>query len=304
MENNNNTWFYIQSTKTGHVVSACRQIQNGEVEAARSQVHVYAPLQTDDELWTWSGQYIRNKATSLVLDIRKGRLRLIEDTEICLYQEKPLEAASNQLWGVRDAAANSSSTLSHGKLIYSISNADWTLMQDGDRLLLYPQEPLLSYDTWDLVAEGCLLPSLSSSSPTTTTSEWNGPTTPGNISSLDYDYPQGGLTPAKRGSQGSVNLYSMDSFKDYHDRLYREKDTHLSDKAISMAIAYHSWIATTLDPIKEDDESSRIQLQNQAEQEALDLLLSDQYQDHHKETVIHLTSRYVTLLIDQKVSTS
>lgn len=163
-----------------------------------------------------------------------GRLRLIEDTEICLYHEKSLEEASNQLWGVREpsttALVSPTSTLSHGKLIYSISNADWTLMQDGDRLLLYPEEPHLPFDTWDLVDEDCLLPSLSSSSPTTT-SEWNGPTTPGISSSLtgsfEGEYPQGGLTPAKRGSQGSVNMYSMENFKDYHDRLYKEKDTHL-----------------------------------------------------------------------------
>lgn len=68
-----NTWFYIQSVKTSHVVSASRHIQSGEMEATRSQVHVYPPLQTDDELWTWAGQFIRNKATGLVLDIRKGK---------------------------------------------------------------------------------------------------------------------------------------------------------------------------------------------------------------------------------------
>lgn len=43
-----------------------------------------------------------------------------------------------------------------------------------------------------------------------------------------------------------------------------------------MAIAYHSWIATasSLDPIKEDDESVLIQLQNQAEQEVIQEVLT------------------------------
>ncbi|KAI8085082.1 uncharacterized protein BX664DRAFT_338487 [Halteromyces radiatus] len=305
----NNTWFYIQSNKTGHVISASRQIRSEHLDPKRSQVYVYPPLQTDDELWTYERQYIRNKATGLVLDIRKGRLRLIEDTEICLYDEKPLEEASNQLWGIRDT--------SQGKLIYSISNTDWSLTQDENKLLLYPHEPLQStiqqHDTWEWIAEHSFIPSLSTSTTTaaaTATAEWSGPTTPGLCSSVgssveSSDFSQGGLSPAKRGSQGSVNLYSMETFKDYHDRLYQEKDTHLSDKALSMAAAYHSWISVRpMDSIKELDEPGRIQLQNKAEQEAQNLLLSNQHQDHHKETVLHLTLRFINLLMDQKVSTS
>ncbi|KAI8331240.1 hypothetical protein BC941DRAFT_439405 [Chlamydoabsidia padenii] len=207
----NNTWFYIQSTETKHVISASRRIHSEGLDSTRSQVHVYAPLRTDEELWTWEGQFIRNKATGLVLDIRKGRLRLIEDTEICLYRQKPLEEASNQLWGIRDTP--------QGKLIYSISNTEWTLMQDGDKLLLYPQEP--HHDTWDCIGEHDLL--ASTTMPCATTP----PDLCSAASSFETEYTQGGLSPAKRGSQGSVSLYSMDSFKDYHDRLYLEQDTHL-----------------------------------------------------------------------------
>jgi hypothetical protein len=143
-----------------------------------------------------------------------GRLRLIEDTEICLYPQKPLDEASNQLWGMRDTQ--------QGQQIYSVSNADWTLMQDGDKLLLYPQEPLFHHDTWDCIGEQQFLVALA------TTTVASDPADAG-TSSIDTDYntPQGGLSPAKRGSQGSVNLYSMDSFKNYHDRLYVEKDAHL-----------------------------------------------------------------------------
>ncbi|CAO3582694.1 unnamed protein product [Absidia cylindrospora] len=303
MNTENNTWFYIQSTKTGH---------SEELAPLQSQVHVYAPHQTSDELWTWDGQFIRNKATDLVLDIRKGRLRLIEDTEICLYHKKPLDKASNQLWGIRDAPPSTTTPTTppllspQGKLIYSISNADWVLTQDEGKLLLYPQEPHMSYDTWDWIAEDSFIPSLSSSLPTTADYD---PATPGLSSSVtsscEFDYHQGGLSPArKRGSQGSVSYLSMDGFKDYHDRLYKENDTHLSDKAFSMAVAYDSWLlASTMDHNKEKDESGRIQLLNQAEQKALDLL-SKHHQDHHKETILHLTGRYVNLLLDHKVPTS
>ncbi|ORZ15759.1 hypothetical protein BCR42DRAFT_415852 [Absidia repens] len=312
MNTENNAWFYIQSTKTGKVIAVDRHIKSEGLVPLRSQVRVYTPHQTSDELWTWDGQFIRNKATDLVLDIRKGRLRLIEDTEICLYDKKPLDKASNQLWGVRDAPATTTTPAAspllspQGKLIYSISNTDWILTQDEGKLLLHPQEPLMPYDTWDWIAEDSFIPSLSSSPPTTADCD---PATPGLSSSVasscEFDYHQGGLSPArKRGSQGSVSYYSMDGFKDCYERLYKENDTHLSDKAISMAVAYDSWLsASTADYIKEKDELGRIQLLNQAEQKALDLL-SKHHQDHHKETILHLTGRYINILLDHKVHSS
>ncbi|CAO3592402.1 unnamed protein product [Absidia cylindrospora] len=144
-------------------------------------------------------------------------------------------------------------------------------MQDGDKLLLYPQESMEPADTWHWIAETSFPATATSATAAATTTEWNGPVTPGlsSSSSFDTDYPQG-LSPAKRGSQGSVSLYSMDSFKDYHDRLYLEKDQHLSDKALSMAIAYHSWISTATTLMKDNGaEGGRVQLQNQAEQEVI-----------------------------------
>lgn len=73
----NSTWFYIQSTRTKHVISACRRIPLEGLVPSRTQVHVYPSLQKDEELWSWDGHFIRNKATSLVLDIRKGKVKKV-----------------------------------------------------------------------------------------------------------------------------------------------------------------------------------------------------------------------------------
>ncbi|KAI9300305.1 hypothetical protein BJ944DRAFT_273237 [Cunninghamella echinulata] len=295
-------WFYIQSSKTGHVISADRHIQSEGNEALRSQVYVYSAQQTDEELWRWDGQYIRNKATDLVLDIRKGRLRLIEDTEICLYHEKPLEQAQNQLWGMKDVSGIGKS----GKLIYSISNEDWVLVHnDSNKLLLYPSEPSALQqdmnDSWDFINEEDFMLSTSNHQH----NSWSMPNTPTLSSSADtydYEYPPQALTPAKRGSQGSVSLHSMDNFKDFHDRLYNEDDSQLSDKGMSMAVAYHTW-TNRLVTIKEveDDESRRFQLQKDAENEALNILLNHSKDGHHKETILHLTNRYINQLYDEKI---
>ncbi|CAO3621200.1 unnamed protein product [Cunninghamella blakesleeana] len=265
-------------------------------EALTSQVYVYSAQQTDNELWKWEGQYLRNKATDLVLDIRKGRLRLIEDTEVCLYNEKPLEEAHNQLWGIKDAVEKP------GKVIYSISNEDWVLVHnESNKLLLYPSEPLLEMnDHWDLIDEKDFVLSHSSHP---IENNWSLPNTPSLSSSADTydgDYPQA-LTPAKRGSQGSVSLHSMDNFKDFHDRLYNEDDAHLSDKGMSMAVAYHTWTNRLVTIKEDDDESRRIQLQKDAENEALNILMTYSKEVHHKETILHLTNRYINQLYDEKI---
>ena len=63
-----NDWMYIRSVSTGNVITA----QNDLTDPRRSQVMVAAPQCIDQELWRWDGQFLRNKATNLVLDIRKG----------------------------------------------------------------------------------------------------------------------------------------------------------------------------------------------------------------------------------------
>lgn len=62
-------WFYIKSATLGQVVYVD---SNTNDTTLRSQVYVRSPEKTDDELWCWEGHYLVNKATRLVLDIRKG----------------------------------------------------------------------------------------------------------------------------------------------------------------------------------------------------------------------------------------
>ncbi|ORX54389.1 hypothetical protein DM01DRAFT_1335535 [Hesseltinella vesiculosa] len=279
------SWFYIQNTITGQVISASKLIDENGLDPQRSQVHIYPCRQVDAELWAWDGPFIRNKATDLVLDVRKGRLRLIEDTEICLYPAKNLDQAQNQQW----------TTVGH--CIHAVAFKDWVLMQVDDKLVLYPHEPSLfdpdHANTWQWVPE-------QEWSSATYTTPVTMPALSSSADTLDSDFPKG-LTPAKRGSQGSVHtVHSLDHFKDFHDRLFIEHDAHLSDKAMSMAIAYHTWSNTTLQPIQENESEGRDQLLEHAQQQVKSMLTQDQH--HHKEdTVLHLTTKYIHQLCDNKI---
>lgn len=62
-------WFFIRSLSTGGVVTASTSSQD---PLLRSQVYVRQPQQVDNELWCWDDRHLVNKATQLVLDIRKG----------------------------------------------------------------------------------------------------------------------------------------------------------------------------------------------------------------------------------------
>lgn len=103
-------------------------------------------------------------------------------------------------------------------------------MQDGDKLLLYPQEPLFHHDTWDCIGEQQFVKALA------TTKVTPDPVGAGAGSfDAEYNTPQGGLSPAKRGSQGFVNLYSME----YQDRFYVEKDSPSQVKQpVSLFLSY------------------------------------------------------------------
>lgn len=63
-------WFRIRSELNGYVVAIDRSLP--EQDLLRSQVYLYPAQRDDFELWHWDGQYLKNKATDLVLDIRKG----------------------------------------------------------------------------------------------------------------------------------------------------------------------------------------------------------------------------------------
>lgn len=70
-----------------------------------------------------------------------GKLRLIEDTDICVYSKKPADEASNQLWDFQNVTDDGEVVR-----IFSYSNNDWVLDIQfngrGDRkLVLAPRQP-------------------------------------------------------------------------------------------------------------------------------------------------------------------
>lgn len=237
-----NGWFYIRSTSTGNVVAAT----NTEQDLLRSQVIVTPPTLSDHELWCWKGQFLCNKANDLVLDIRKGRLRLIEDTEICLYTPKPLEDAHNQLWSVREDAVDAYGRPLPGSYIYSLCSNEWVLdVQPTDqgvqKLVLFPLQPIDNDNQrWIFVNEGQLDLNVSIKDSLTMAKNNNNSyfsmsesliTPPGSVSSSpDYptsandEYPQG-LTPAKRGSHSAI--FSMEVFKDSYNRVYALQEANV-----------------------------------------------------------------------------
>lgn len=244
-------WFYIRSTSTGNVVAASA---NTEQDLLRSQVIVTPPTLSDHELWCWKGQFLCNKANDLVLDIRKGRLRLIEDTEICLYSPKPLEDAHNQLWSVREDAVDAYGRPLPGSYIYSLCSNEWVLdVQPTDqgvqKLVLFPLQPIDNDNQrWIFVKEGQLdlnvsirdslsMVAKSSSNASYFSMSESLITPPGSVSSSpDYpttaneEYPQG-LTPAKRGSHSAI--FSMEAFKDYYNRVYASQEANVRYTYIS-----------------------------------------------------------------------
>ncbi|KAF7727419.1 hypothetical protein EC973_007583 [Apophysomyces ossiformis] len=166
---NNGDWTYIRSIATGNVISA----RGDGADALRSQVYVRPPKETDEELWRWEGKYLKNKATGLVLDIRKGRLRLIEDTEICLYSMKPEEEARNQLWGMREDSVDALGRRLPGCVIYSVFHDDWVLdiqvnsVESEAKLILFPYQVIDNeYQRWSFVSD---LHATTSTLPMTTT---------------------------------------------------------------------------------------------------------------------------------------
>lgn len=155
----------------------------------------------------------------------------MQETEICLYDAKPIEDAHNQLWGVRNEVDSFGRSLP-GFVIYSKSNDDWVLDiqdQEGSRkkLILFPFKSIDNeYQLWSFI------PASEKDSPAfaaagtnnTTTSTAMLPDSPATTisssvslspvvvpeNSTDYFSPKG-LSPAKRGSQTSTTAPSLDS---------------------------------------------------------------------------------------------
>lgn len=316
-----NDYFYIRSTSTGNVISAPTNTN----DLLRSQVMVTPPTLSDYELWCWKGQFLSNKSNNLVLDIRKGRLRLIEDTEICLYNPKPLDEAHNQLWSVREDAVDAYGRPLPGSYIYSLCTNEWVLdvqptENSNQKLVLFPLQPIDNENQrWIFVPEGELdvtIPlkeTLSMSQTGSYFSPMNDTiiTPPGSVSSspattIDNEYPQG-LTPAKRGSHSAI--FSMETFKDYHHRVYVSQEPNVSDKGIAMASAYHIFQNWKLDQISNDIMSDfplspsgeiRARLQSLSQNETSKILSNDSlYSNNSKENASTLAGRLIAQLYDQ-----
>ncbi|CAO3669260.1 unnamed protein product [Umbelopsis ramanniana] len=239
-------WFMIKSVINGSIIS-CDRSQSGDF--LRSQVYVYpTPQYVDAEYWRWNGSFIENKKTGLVLDIRKGRLRLIEDTEICLYHAKPQENAINQQWAVRTAMDEYNKEPS-GYFIYSLSNEEWVIDLDihavgseaGAKLVLYPAKTFDSVNQqWEFIDADTDATSHDSCS---RRSSMKGRDLVDNI-----------VDESRRCSQSSTGSHSsdmsMEALKECHQRAYLENDPHLSNRTIAMAAAHFALTQWKLDIAK------------------------------------------------------
>lgn len=236
-------WFLIQSVLDGSVISCDRSLSN---EYLRSQVYVYpTPRYVDEEYWTWKENTLQNKKTGLVLDIRKGelkkprreweyvmlirwypgRLRLIEDTEVCLYHAKPREDASNQQWAIR-AAKDDFGREKAGYFIYSLSNEEWVIdlnihaagSEEGAKLLVYPTKSFDSENQqWEFVPEDSFSPSPAAAE---TDSQRN------NVVNKD-DYTEECSRCSQSSTNGHTTEITMETLKECHQRAYLENDPHL-----------------------------------------------------------------------------
>ncbi|KAJ8662215.1 hypothetical protein O0I10_001908 [Lichtheimia ornata] len=264
-------WFYIKSATIGQVVSV--DSNANENDTLRSQVYVRRPEKTDNELWCWEGRYLVNKSSRLVLDIRKGKLRLIEDTDICVYSKKPADEASNQLWDFQNVTDDGEVVR-----IFSYSNNDWVLDIQfngrGDRkLVLAPRQP---FD--DESQRWVFVP---------TAIDGN------DDAALSGDMPSFEVAPIR-----------VDAYKASHQLVFLEGNPHLSDKRIAMAAAYHVWKAwrqeNALQKYHDDDNrdkssSKAVQthLQEMAKVEASRIFDESDQLNNHKETAISLAERLV-----------
>ncbi|KAG0187080.1 hypothetical protein DFQ28_006900 [Apophysomyces sp. BC1034] len=271
----NGDWMYIRAISTGNVISAsCRG------DALRSQVYVHPPKQVDEELWRWEGKYLKNKATGLVLDIRKGRLRLIEDTEICLYEMKPVEEARNQLWGMRDDLVDALGRRLPGCIIHSVLHDDWVLdvqvnSADGEaKLILFPYQVIDNeFQRWSFVSD---------------------------IGHSPVPSPNLFISP-------TVELSPSTSSSSLHDM-------PIDDKIMAMAAAYHTWqtwkteqqanqgLPDMVQNQRTRHEKTRARLQSTVRSEAAQLFDQCDQLNNHKETILSLASRYITQLYEQMPS--
>lgn len=89
-------WFYIKHLGTNKIITSCSWQDDAANDTTkprmRAQVIVTKPTYSDNELWCWDSQQLRNKSTGLVLDIRKGEHLLFPFTAFgrinnCKYRQ-------------------------------------------------------------------------------------------------------------------------------------------------------------------------------------------------------------------------
>lgn len=97
--------------------------------------------------------------------VHTGRIRFMEDTEICLYYKKSREDSRNQLWAVQTefqpaehplVRRRSSQKTPIGSVIYSVANSDWVLdvCPEGQKLILFPYNQDLNHQQrWLFIPE-------------------------------------------------------------------------------------------------------------------------------------------------------
>ncbi|KAI8581602.1 hypothetical protein K450DRAFT_279038 [Umbelopsis ramanniana AG] len=290
-------WFMIKSVMDGSIIS-CHRSRSSDF--LRSQVYVYpTPHHVDAEYWRWKGSFLENKKTGLVLDIRKGRLRLIEDTEICLYHAKPQEDAINQQWAVRTAMDEYNREQS-GYFIYSLSNEEWVIdldihavgSEDGAKLVLYPVKTFDNVNQqWEFIDADTDTAILDSTS---------------QRGCIKYpDLADNDMSECRRCSQSSIGSHSsdmsMEALKECHHRAYLENDPHLSNRTIAMAAAHFALTQWKLDianmnpsVIIEHSESIQRDLQACAAQQAANLFDKSDTLSSDKTTATKMAIAIVT----------
>jgi hypothetical protein len=147
-----------------------------------------------------------------------GRLRLIEDTEICLFPAKSVDDAGNQQWGIK-SSRDEYGRATPGVFIYTLSNEEWVLDLDihgvgsakGAKLVLYPTKDFDNNNQlWEFKPTH-MIQGTPEASPTVNT-ETN-------------------VAETRRRSQSSVNSQTaetaLETLKECHHKAYLENDPHL-----------------------------------------------------------------------------
>ncbi|CAO3639849.1 unnamed protein product [Mucor fragilis] len=102
-------WFYIKHLGTNKTIASCSCQDDSTIDndmpLMRSQVIVTKPTYSDNELWCWDDQQLRNKSTGLVLDIRKGKcsfLGAFETTNDCTYRQNSFHGGYRNMFVLQE----------------------------------------------------------------------------------------------------------------------------------------------------------------------------------------------------------